>query len=133
MLNAMRRRIPRSVLTRLLLVAVVVRALVPAGFMPAATADGPGLQYCGPAAAQLAALDDRASTVPASHELPDHSSGSSDRCPFALTPAAAPVPQFPAAFSLAPVAQTAPEFNPFVLSSRVDSRAHRPRGPPQSA
>lgn len=133
MLAAIRHRLARSALTQLLLVALVVRALVPAGFMPASHAGWPTLEYCGPAAAQLASAAEQSPLAPASPGLPDHSGTHHDACPFALSPAAAPVPELAAAFTLARISHAAPGFRSVPLPARIDLRAHRPRGPPQSA
>jgi len=126
MLHRLRQHPLRSPLVQLLLVAMLVRALVPVGFMPAADNGWPALQICGPAAALLAAdegalLTDGGTTHPGSaHEA----------CPFALSPAAAPLPPLSTAAVFLPVASSAPDDPALTPAASAAPDAHRPRGPP---
>lgn len=129
MLHRLRQDRLRSPLVRLLLVAMVVRALVPVGFMPAASAGWPSLQICGPAAlllsgGGLASSQDGGATHPGTaHEA----------CPFALSPAAAPLPQALSAALFVPAASAPPDEPSLIPAARAVFRAHRPRGPPSPA
>lgn len=116
----------RPPLMRLLVVALVMRALVPAGFMPASMAGWPALQICGPAAGLLAGLIDEGGGAPgtgAAHEV----------CAFASSPSAAPLSQPQPVSTLNPVADAAPEFHVPASTALSLPRAHRPRGPPSPA
>jgi len=119
-----------------LLIALFVRALIPAGFMPAT--DRPlSFQICpdGFPAQRLrtAALDPHAA-----HHHHDghsggthnHSSASSEHCVFAAAAGAGPL-AFAPAFSAAAIGLETPEF--FYASPTVESqrfRIQQPRGPP---
>jgi hypothetical protein len=126
MLHRLRQHPLRSPLVQLLLVAMMVRALVPVGFMPAAENGWPALQICGPAAALLAVhegvlLTDSGTTHPGSTQ---------EACPFALSPAAAPMPRLSTAAVFIPVASPAPDDPALAPAARAAPDAHRPRGPP---
>ena len=128
MLQIMRQHRLRSPLVRLLLLTMVLRALVPVGFMPAANGDWPGLQICGSAAALLAGTDGAGVLTPdggATHPGTAHES-----CPFASSPAAAPAPQLVSTSVLDPVADAPPAHPALVLPAPAFARAHPPRGPP---
>jgi len=129
MLHRLRHDRFRLPLVRLLLVAMVVRALVPVGFMPAASAGWPSLQICGPAALLLAG-DDTTSllTGGATHPGTAH-----EACPFALSPAAAPLPQVLSAALFVPAASALADEPSLIPAARAVLRAHRPRGPPSPA
>lgn len=129
MLHRLRQYPLRSPLVRLLLVAMLVRALVPVGFMPAADAGWPALQICGPAAALLAADDSALLTDGAT----THPGSAHEACPFALSPATAPLPQFSSVATFLPVALPAPDEPALAPPARSAVDAHRPRGPPSPA
>jgi len=118
-----------------LLIALVVRALIPAGFMPAT--DRPfSFQICPdgyPAQLLKSALDPHA----AHHHHDDspggthnHASASSEHCVFAAATGAGPLAFVPTLCAVA-VNLGAPEF--LLASLTVESQRHRiqqPRGPP---
>ncbi|MFO1375898.1 MAG: hypothetical protein U1F14_02685 [Steroidobacteraceae bacterium] len=129
MLQGLRHHRLRTPLVRLLLVAMVLRALVPVGFMPAADAGWPSLQICGPAAMLLSGGDDlSAQAGGATHPGTAH-----EACPFALSPAAAPLPPLVFADLFVPAAAAAPDEPSLIPPARAVFRAHRPRGPPSPA
>ena len=117
-----------------LLIALVVRALIPAGFMPAT--DRPfSFQICPdgyPAHLLKAAQDPHAAhhhddSTGGTHE---HSSARSEHCVFAAAAGAAPFAFVPTLCAVA-VGLGAPDF--FLTSLTVESQRHRiqqPRGPP---
>jgi hypothetical protein len=105
----------------MLLVALAFRALIPAGFMPAADG-GFSLQIC--RAGFLASID-----PPDPHAPPGHPSHF-EHCPFDSAPATGPTANVPAlhAAGLTP----SPPLGDFVtlrLGARLDA-AHQPRAPP---
>ena len=105
-------------LISLLLLAVVARALVPAGFMPS-----------GDGSAQLTLCPD-GMLMPADASHPDGGHPHVDHCPFGAAPFAAPIaslpvlPAFAAAISL-PASSCAP----WMMITR-SSRSHQARAPP---
>ena len=115
----------RDFLTSVLLAALLFRAYVPVGFMPA-----PGTPFL----LQICATGLMAS-MPAHHADHQHSRGHShfENCPFGSAPGAGPISQV---ISFSP-----PEVIPstvFVPAARIPlraqiSRAHQPRGPPSLA
>lgn len=129
MLQAIRQHRVRSPLVRLLLVTMVLRALVPVGFMPAADAGWPSLQICGPAAALLAGAEG----APSADGATTHPGTAHEACPFALSPAAAPLPPLVFADLFVPAAAAAPDEPSLIPPARAVFRAHRPRGPPSPA
>jgi hypothetical protein len=115
-----------------LLPALLLRALIPAGFMPAVGAGSPGLVFCEPGAAGTAAL-------PAHHHHPhghdDAGHGShraAGECPFAQSAA----PALPAAPALAclplPIATLAATAGEDQVFLSVPLRHAAARGPPES-
>jgi hypothetical protein len=121
-LSRIRRRFLRSWLMPALLVALVCRAAIPAGFMPVATGDGLRIAPC-PGMVQH---------DPAHQSTPDHSQTESSLCPFA----ASALPPLPAG-QLVLVIEPASGVAPGVLCA--DSalaftleRAQRARAPPVS-
>ena len=110
---------------RLLLVALLLRAYVPVGFMPASGT--PFLLELCPAAAPM--------PMPMSASMPGHHHHSGahsqfDQCPFGSAPAAGPLSQ---EFAWVPPAriesETAAPRQPIPFSTSLP-RAHQPRGPP---
>jgi hypothetical protein len=114
-------RIQRELLTSLLLVAIVFRALIPAGFMP--SADRPfSLEICHAGSLALPAGSDHSGH-------PGHSSHF-DHCPFGSAPGTGPLTSLP---RVEPTGLTAPaavgHFATLRLGVRLD-RAHAARAPP---
>jgi hypothetical protein len=110
------------------LAALVLRALVPVGFMPVASASGMAMELCPGHAANASGHPGRA---PGSHGEPN--SGSGQLCSFAAS--AAP-PVAPAIFILPTVARTlvaAATISPASVLLLPGFRAHSPRGPPLQA
>ncbi len=118
-----------------LLIALVVRALIPAGFMPAT--DRPfSFQICPdgyPAHLLKAAHDPHAAHQhhdDGAGDTHNHSSASFEHCVFAAAAGAGPFAFVPTLSAVA-VSVGAPEF--FLASASVESQRHRiqqPRGPP---
>jgi hypothetical protein len=111
-------------LTSLLLVALLFRAYVPVGFMPASGA--PFRVVLCPAAASM--------PMPA-HHAHQHSGTHShfEHCPFGSAPAAGPLAHVIAFAPPAPiVSQSVVAFEPLYHGVRL-RRAHQPRGPPSLA
>lgn len=111
----------RDLFTSLLLVALLFRAYVPVGFMPASGT--PFLLEMCPATYQA--------QMPAQHA--HHHSGSHGEfanCPFGSAPAAGPISHIVAFEPPAPiVSQSVDAFEPPHFSVRLP-HAHQPRGPP---
>ncbi len=104
----------RSRIISLLLLVLVARALVPAGFMPS-TAGSAALTLCPDGMVMPAGAG---------------SYGHTDHCPFGAAPFAAPIAHFPPTPVLAAaVSITGVESLPWVPSARA-ARAHQPRAPP---
>jgi len=114
----------RETATSLLLVALLFRAYIPVGFMPASGA--PFLLKICPMGMQAA--------MPAHHmhhPMGDHAQV--EDCPFGSAPASGPIPHVVAFEPAAPiVAQTIVAFEALHLGMRLQ-RAHQPRGPPALA
>ena len=114
-------------ITGLLLVALVFRVLIPAGFMPAG--DGSlSLRIC-PMAMMADGLP---MSLPTPSDGEDHPGGPahSDHCPYAFAPAAAPVPHFAAVL---PELLAATASRPPIVAVRLvrrTARTHQPRAPP---
>ena len=114
----------RDLFTRLLLVALLFRAYVPVGFMPASGT--PFLLELCPATYQ--------SPMPA-HPGHHHSGTHThfENCPFGSAPAAGPIAHIVAFAPPAPVvSQPLVAFEPLHFSVQLP-RAHQPRGPPSLA
>lgn len=112
-------------LLSLLLLTVLARALVPTGFMPAASGSG-GLVLC--PAGMLMSDADAAQMGGGAHGVKLHV----EHCPYGSAPFAAPLSQW--AF-VPPEAQPAPapiERSTSALFTARQARAHQPRAPPFS-
>jgi hypothetical protein len=110
-------RLQRELLTSLLLVAMVFRALIPAGFMP--SAERPfSLEIC------------HAGTLGSGHSVPPNHSPHFEHCPFGSAPATGPLPSLPrvARTGISP-APAISHFATLRLGVRLD-RAHAARAPP---
>src|ERR1700728_3884655 len=109
-------RFQRELLTSLLLVAIVFRALIPAGFMPSSQRPF-SLEIC------------HAGTLAHSGTSPDHSSHF-EHCPFGSAPGSGPLPSLPrvaqAGLTAAPAIA---HFATLRLGARLE-RAHAARAPP---
>lgn len=107
----------RPFIGMLILLALVMRAVVPAGFMTVADSHGVHMAFCHGSAPQPHA------PTGAPHD---------GVCPFAASAGAAPIPTF----SLAPMAAIVPEHasNSLIqpVAPRAPHRYHAPRGPPAS-
>jgi hypothetical protein len=104
----------RSRIISLLLLVLVARALVPAGFMPSA-AGSSALILC-----------------PDGMVMPSGPGGygHTDHCPFGAAPFAAPLSHFaPTPVLATPVSIASVESLPWAPSART-ARAHQPRAPP---
>jgi len=114
----------RNLFSSLLLAALLFRAYVPVGFMPASGA--PFLLEPCPAVYPAQNLAHHGHHDPATHSH-------FENCPFGSTPAAAPI-AYSIDFDLpAPiVSQPLHRFEPLLRSARLD-RDHPPRGPPHLA
>lgn len=115
-------RLRRPWLVAILLPVLVLRALVPAGFMAAATDDGGvHMQFCAHAG------------MHGSH-APDPKQGADPRCPFAQSASPAPLPVLAL---LAPGALSAAIDRPILVARTPGSsgppRKQTPRGPPTLA
>jgi hypothetical protein len=114
----------RDLITTLVLVALALQALIPAGFMPAASRPFE-LQIC-----QAGFL-----TTDSGHDLGHTPGGQAHAkyCPFGSAPAAGPSPtvttQVAAWLKVSP---SIIEFEPSLVSFRLET-AHQPRGPPHLA
>jgi hypothetical protein len=111
--------------TALLLPLLVLRAMLPAGFMPVADDAGLRVVMC---SAGMAAWSAEGTDAPR-HELPPNAG----ECPFAHTPAGAP----PAVFALrqpglTPVSFVVPD-RASIFPAAIRPCAHLARGPPQSS
>lgn len=114
----------RNLFSSLLLAALLFRAYVPVGFMPAS--GSPWLLEPCPAAYPAQNLAHHGHHDPAAHTH-------FENCPFGSTPAAAPIAHIVAFDPPAPiVSRPLFEFAPLRLSARLD-RNHPPRGPPPLA
>ena len=114
----------RDLFSSLLLAALLFRAYVPVGFMPAAGA--PFLLEPCPGTYPSQSLAHHAHHDSATH-------GHFENCPFGSAPAAGPIAHIIAFDPPAPVvSRSLPAFEPLRLSARLD-RAHSPRGPPSLA
>jgi hypothetical protein len=115
------RRVP---LISLLLLVLVVRALVPAGFMPAGNGAAQ-LTLCPDGMLMPSDPGDAAGAVPGAPHL------HTDHCPFGSAPFAAPIAHLPVIPVLAG-AISAPEIDtaPWVPGARV-ARTHQARAPPR--
>ncbi len=115
-----RRRLP---IISALLLALVARAVVPVGFMPAA--DGSAQMTLCPDGMLMPsdAGNNAAAGMPGSGLHTDH-------CPYGAAPFAAPIAEFPITPALA-AAINLPDFAPsaWVPSNRT-LRSHQPRAPP---
>ena len=113
----------RSLAVTLALTAMLLRAAIPAGWMP---------NLAGPLGGAFVIC-----TVDGAHHLPSHdlSKGHDDGsiCPFAAAAHLAP-PQLPQAIA-APfaIAFLAPQFADWTAPSHIHDPGHAPRGPPVSA
>jgi hypothetical protein len=110
-------RFQRQLLTSLLLVAMVFRALIPSGFMP--SAERPfSLEIC------------HAGTLAPDHSVPPNHSRHFEHCPFGSAPGAGPLSSLP---RVARTGLTAPpaisRFATLRLGVRLE-RAHAARAPP---
>jgi hypothetical protein len=117
-------RIHRELITGLLLVSLVFRALIPVGFMPSGE-HALALQIC-----RAGVLTPRDSL---DQQAPAHGSSHVEHCPFASAPASGPIANVATLQSVA--AKALPSLGIFValrLSSRIE-RAHQPRAPPRLA
>ena len=114
----------RDLFGSLLLAALLFRAYVPVGFMPAN--GSPWLLQLCPAAYPAQNLAHHGHHDPATHTH-------FENCPFGSTPAAAPIAHI-VAFDppAASVSRSLFAFTPLRLSARLD-RNHPPRGPPPLA
>jgi hypothetical protein len=118
----LKRRTRHELISALLLVALAFRALIPAGFMPAA--DGTfSLQVC--RAGFLTSGD--ALNQHAPPDQPSHF----EHCPFGSAPASGPIAHVPA-IRLTGLTAFAPigDYLTLRLSARLE-RAHQPRAPPR--
>lgn len=115
-------RLRRHWLVAILLPMLVLRALVPAGFMAAATGDGGvHMQFCAHVG------------MHGSH-APDPKQGADPRCPFAQSASPAPLPVLPVT---APGALVIDSDRPVFVARATGSfgppRQQSPRGPPTLA
>ena len=114
----------RDIFTSLLLVALLFRAYVPVGFMPAS-----GTPF-------LLQLCPATYPVPMPAHAGHHHSGTHshfENCPFGSAPAAGPISHIVAFEPPAPiVSQPLVAFEPLRLGVDLP-RAHQPRGPPSLA
>jgi hypothetical protein len=114
------RRLQRRLLTSLLLVAMVFRALIPDGFMPSAQRPF-SLEIC------------HAGALTADHSAPPNHSPHFEHCPFGSAPGTGPLSSLP---RVALTGLTAPpaisHFATLRLGVRLD-RAHAARAPPALA
>lgn len=122
----------------LLLAAVLLgKALVPAGWMPAQTAQGLTVLICSGDGPARAFLDASGQITHADPATPDsgHPSETRDPCPFAALALAAPLPQAPAATGLPPVPAAAPPAGLAAITIGQGLAAPPPwaTGPPRSA
>ena len=115
----------RTVAVTIALAAMMLRALMPAGWMPAAQAQGAGFVICtvhGPL------------KVDGSTQAPAHKNTSNPTCPFFAAPQLGASEQ---AFVLALPAQIPVPTDPFVVRLAAKSAPHHvlkaPRAPPTSA
>jgi hypothetical protein len=114
----------RDLFTSLLLVALLFRAYVPVGFMPASGA--PFLLELCPAASPMGMM-------PAHHHHQSGTHTNFENCPFGSAPAAGPISHF-IAFEPAGqiVSHVVVAFESFRFIARLQ-RAHQTRGPPSIA
>lgn len=115
-------RLRRHRLVAILLPVLVLRALVPAGFMAAATGDGGvHMQFCAHAG------------MHGSH-APDSRQGADPRCPFAQSASPAPLPVLPV---MEPGVQLRASDQPLLVIRTAGAfgprRQQTPRGPPTLA
>jgi hypothetical protein len=120
----------------LALPALLLRALIPVGFMPVATADGFSIEFC-PDAGPLPAAASAAADPHAHHH--HHTEGGPDRssashhapCPFAASATLAAAPEA-AAVAAPPALERAPGEADVSARAFVPSivRAQSPRAPP---
>jgi len=114
----------RDLLGTLLLLALLFRAYVPVGFMPASGA--PFLLEPCPAAYPAQSFAHHGH-----HDSATHSHF--ENCPFGSSPAAAPIAHSIGFDLPAPIAsRSLPTFEPLLRSARLDLN-HPPRGPPSLA
>ncbi len=109
----------------LLALALVVRALLPQGFMPVASAEGLRMEMCGGTAPVTIVLDREAQPQNGQKSAP---------CPYAVAGAGIDLP--PGLILPAPPAHIAPPPNPQPVAARLAAqRSLRPpaRGPPTIA
>jgi hypothetical protein len=113
----------QDLLAGVLLAALVFRAYVPVGFMPASGT--PFLVELCPAASLM--------LMPAQHHHHSDSQVHFDHCPFGSAPAAGPIAHFVVFATAAQIASPAiVAFEPPRFGLRTQ-RAHQPRGPPALA
>jgi hypothetical protein len=113
----------RDFLSGILLAMLLLRAYIPAGFMPASGT--PFLLELCPAASSL--------RMPAHHQHDTQSHTHFDNCPFGSAPAAGPISHCIAFEPPEPIASPIVlAFEPLRSRARPE-RAHPPRGPPSPA
>lgn len=124
-----KRRLPRELITGLLLVALAFRALIPVGFMPSGD-HGFSLQICRAGfLAPMHSLDHPLLDQQGNPERPSHF----EHCPFGTAPATGPISSDLAVALAAPAAFAPPAvFTTLQRASRPD-RSHPPRAPPNLA
>lgn len=93
-----KRQIPSQILGGLLLLALMLRALIPAGFMPTQDADGKvAVVICTGTGSTTIMMDAHTVPRPASDDAPAHDDAAKQSCPYALVlafalPASAAMP-----------------------------------------
>lgn len=127
--HLMGRRRTRGWVAYALLAGLLVRALIPVGFMP-----GPsGLEFCQGGMPSMSAM----ASMPAHHhhhvegqQAPSHSTGHGEGCVFAGSAAGLAPPCLPNTAVPVQVATAYPVPSTSITSSPTILRAQTPRGPP---